>query len=469
MAQTGYTPIVLFRSGTTGNTPTTSNLAVGELAINYTDGKLFYNTGSAIKVIAGVGGLASGSTTQVQYNLSGVFAGSANFTFNGTNVTMANDASISGLTVGLGAGAVSTNTAVGASALQANTSGGQNVAVGYQAFYSNANSLGVSNVAVGWKAAYSYNGVGSNQAQVYIGASAGYYNVSGIDNTYVGGYAGYQQTGGYNTALGSGALLGASGASSGTNNVAVGYQALAANTSASNNTSIGYKSGVKTTSGTLNTFVGTESGTNNVSGIGNTFVGRTSGLLNTGSYNCFVGPSTAAGESSGYYMTTGDKNTILGGYNGNQGGVDIRTSTNNTVISNGTGTVNFYADGATNTAFFNGAYATANCNGTSIQSFNGNTTSSTINAWATIWTIPQGTVGLLSLSISYGGYGGGYLFYIVYGTNVLNSTGFAQLASAIGDQAGYNFAFRLSGANFQIQNNTNGATFVPRLTFIQMA
>ena len=48
MAASGYTPIVLFNSGTTTNTPTTSNLVVGELAINYADIKLFYNNGSAI-------------------------------------------------------------------------------------------------------------------------------------------------------------------------------------------------------------------------------------------------------------------------------------------------------------------------------------------------------------------------------------------------------------------------------------
>jgi hypothetical protein len=52
MAATGYTPILLFRSGTTTNTPTTSNLQTGELGINYTDGKLFYNNGSSIALIA---------------------------------------------------------------------------------------------------------------------------------------------------------------------------------------------------------------------------------------------------------------------------------------------------------------------------------------------------------------------------------------------------------------------------------
>ena len=41
MAQTNYTPIQLYNSATATATPSPSNLAFGELAINYRDGKLF--------------------------------------------------------------------------------------------------------------------------------------------------------------------------------------------------------------------------------------------------------------------------------------------------------------------------------------------------------------------------------------------------------------------------------------------
>jgi len=53
MTQSGYTPIYLYNSGTTTNVPLAANLGAGELAINYTDGKLFYkdNTGT-VQVIA---------------------------------------------------------------------------------------------------------------------------------------------------------------------------------------------------------------------------------------------------------------------------------------------------------------------------------------------------------------------------------------------------------------------------------
>jgi hypothetical protein len=53
-----------------------------------------------------------------------------------TTPTISGDATISGLTVGKGGGAVSTNTAVGAGVFATNTTGFSNSALGYQAGYS---------------------------------------------------------------------------------------------------------------------------------------------------------------------------------------------------------------------------------------------------------------------------------------------------------------------------------------------
>jgi hypothetical protein len=47
--------------------------------------------------------------------------------------------------------------------------------------------------------------------------------------------------------------------------------------------------------------------------------------------------NTAIGHNSGSEITTGNKNTILGSYNGNQGGLDIRTANNYIVLSDGDG------------------------------------------------------------------------------------------------------------------------------------
>jgi hypothetical protein len=90
MAATNYTPIQLYYSSTASAAPTAGNLTSGELAINITDGKLYYkDNGGVVQVIATKGaGTIGGSTTQIQYNNAGALAGSASMTFNsGTNVT----------------------------------------------------------------------------------------------------------------------------------------------------------------------------------------------------------------------------------------------------------------------------------------------------------------------------------------------------------------------------------------------
>ena len=52
MAQSGYTPILIYASGTATNVPLAANMtstATGaELAINYTDGKLYYKNNSGV-------------------------------------------------------------------------------------------------------------------------------------------------------------------------------------------------------------------------------------------------------------------------------------------------------------------------------------------------------------------------------------------------------------------------------------
>lgn len=53
MSQAGYTPIQIYYSTTTTNTPSAGNLADGELAINTADGKLFYKDNlGAVQTIA---------------------------------------------------------------------------------------------------------------------------------------------------------------------------------------------------------------------------------------------------------------------------------------------------------------------------------------------------------------------------------------------------------------------------------
>jgi hypothetical protein len=98
MSATNFTPIQLYRSTTALAVPLAANLSAGELAINITDGKLYYNDGGTVKVLAGTGGtgVVAGSNTQVQFNNNGVFGASSNLTWNGTSLAVTGTVAITG-------------------------------------------------------------------------------------------------------------------------------------------------------------------------------------------------------------------------------------------------------------------------------------------------------------------------------------------------------------------------------------
>jgi len=416
MAQSGFTPILIYGSTTTGNTPSASNLTTTslgvELAINATDGKLFYkdNAGNVQTLATKATGTIGGSNTQVQYNSSGSLAGSANLTFNGTTLTTANDASISGLTVGKGASGLSLNTVVGNYALGSNTTGNENSAFGSYSLVASttgaynvgignyalgSNTTGNCNVAIGRTALNSNTTASNNTA---VGYQAGYSNTTGTTNTFIGYQAAYSNTTGYgihafgalalysnttgydnyafggtdatsigpalyanttgyrNSAFG-GAALGSN--TTGATNSAFGVQALASNTTASNNTAVGFQAGYTGTIYGANAYFGNGAGYN-CQGANNTYVGSASGpqgSASSGNGNNGFGinalasvtsgtQNTALGYQSAYYITTGSKNSILGSYNGNQGGLDIRTASNYIVLSDGDGNPGYYVNGA---------------------------------------------------------------------------------------------------------------------------
>lgn len=59
MAQTGFTPIQLYRTSTAAAAPTAGNLADGELAINTLDEKLYFkNSAGTVKLLASTAGAA---------------------------------------------------------------------------------------------------------------------------------------------------------------------------------------------------------------------------------------------------------------------------------------------------------------------------------------------------------------------------------------------------------------------------
>jgi hypothetical protein len=122
---------------------------------------------------------------------------------------------------------------------------------------------------------------------------------------------------------------------SGSNSIAIGYQAgYYYNGANGNNTIVGYQSGYS---------MGSSAGN-----YANTFVGYQAGYLQNGTtvsegiYNTYIG------VLSGSAMTTGFKNTIIGAYSGNQGGLDIRTASNYIVLSDGDGNPRSYIDNSAN-------------------------------------------------------------------------------------------------------------------------
>jgi hypothetical protein len=340
------TTIKLKNSVTTTNAP--SSLVQGEVAINITDKKVWVGNAATTPIqLLGAGasgtfgaltctsltnsGLTSGRVTYA--STGGLLADSANFTFNGTTVTMANDASISGLTVGKGGGAVSTNTAIGVDALKVNEAGGNNnTAVGYQA--ADSNTTGDNNVAVGSQTLQANTTANNNTA---VGYQALYTNTTAVESTAVGQQALYTNNGYQNTAVGrqsaysttTGQQNVAMGGISlysnttGSYNVAIGRDALSANTTADNNTAVGYQAGYSNTAEEITAF-GAASLYSNTTGTNNIAVGRASLFSNTtGSSNTGLGRqalfsnttasnNTAVGYQAGYTGTTAAKCTYIG-------------------------------------------------------------------------------------------------------------------------------------------------------------
>ncbi len=178
------------------------------------------------------------------------------------------------------------NTAVGDNALFTNTTGGYNTALGNNAM---ANSdTGSENVAIGDEALYA----NTVDGEVAVGAAALQNNTTGFQNTAIGFQAlnsnttghdnvalGFNTlhtgaTGNYNTALGNFAMA---LNTAGQHNTSVGWFSLGINTTGANNTVLGYSVASSTLDGgSNNILIGTSSavdtpaaGTNNFLDIGN--------------------------------------------------------------------------------------------------------------------------------------------------------------------------------------------------------
>jgi hypothetical protein len=210
----------------------------------------------------------------------------------------------------------SNNTAVGASALRFNTSGGYNTATGAFALYSNTTTN--NNTAYGYGALYT-NSSGTNNTAT--GAFSLAYNSSGSGNTAIGNFAlNHNNIGTSNTASGNNALF---NNTDGSNCTATGADALYNNTTGYLNTAIGSAALNVNTSGFYNTAIGGNALKNNT-GVVNTATGVYTLYSNTsGAYNSAHGASALANNTTGQdntadganalaHNTTGNYNTAVG-------------------------------------------------------------------------------------------------------------------------------------------------------------
>jgi hypothetical protein len=123
----------------------------------------------------------TGTTNTIPKFTSSTAIGNSNITDNGTVVAISTDATINGVNIGIGAGSVSTNTRVGASALASNTTGASNSAFGNASLFSN--TTGSLNTALG-RVALNFNTTGANNTS--IGHGSLYNNISGSNNVAIG-------------------------------------------------------------------------------------------------------------------------------------------------------------------------------------------------------------------------------------------------------------------------------------------
>jgi len=184
-----------------------------------------------------------------------------------------NDCVVIGSGAGAGAlvAAASGLTAIGKSALAANTSGAKNTAVGYSSLVTNVD--GSNNTALGYESLTTFEADTPNHGEnTGVGYRSGKFISTGTQNTFLGsgagqGVDGTELTGDQNTAVGieSGVLLQGSGnqntflggvsgntLTTGSNNVCLGYSAVTDDATATNQIVIGHSTtGVADNSVTL--------------------------------------------------------------------------------------------------------------------------------------------------------------------------------------------------------------------------
>lgn len=271
-----------FVFATVGDVATAISLHLGA----FTHGDIAHANRAALDMVSGTN---TGDQTLLTLGLSSS-AAAIDDVVNGT---------IKSVKIGLGGGAISTNTAIGTQALNSNISGVNNFAFGLQALYSNSsgnynvaigtstlggNTTGSYNIGIG---SLSFNAINTGSKNIVIGHSSLGLNASGDDNVSIG--HGSMPTN-----------------NSGTRNVAIGSLVLYANTTGPQNVAIGYNALAACDYFGYNVAVGDSAGASIVWGFGNCFIGHSSGKNVS---QADVSYSIAIGMNS---YTTKDNQAVFG-------------------------------------------------------------------------------------------------------------------------------------------------------------
>lgn len=342
MAASGFTPISLYHTTTPAAVPLNTDLTNGELALNITDGKLYYKDNLGVVTLIADKNNTPTNTFATDITVNSLTIGRGNFnvftnTALGASALLNNITGSSNTATGYQAlrfnNTGSNNTATGAEALYNNTTGNQNTAHGSRAL--NRNTTGEYNTATGYEALY-FNTTG-NQNTAH-GFDALYINTTGSNNTAFGAWAlQYNSTGLNNTAVGHRALQ---FNSTGPENVAIGNSALYSNTTGDKSVAVGYLALFNATgTASLNTAVGWRALVGNTSGQANVALGANALSANTtGVRNVGIGTSALN------FVTTGSGNTAISPVNSSNSYAPVfdPTTENNRFCMGSTAVTNAY-------------------------------------------------------------------------------------------------------------------------------
>ena len=304
MAQSGYTQLSLYYSSTSGVAPTSGNLVTGELAINITDGKLYFkNTSGAVTLLASAAGAVAAT------NLSGGTSGQIPYQNGASSTTFMAAPGTSGTYLGWNGSGFYWSSTTGLS--------------GYSGFSGYSGGTG-TNGASGYSGISGYSGSGIS----------GYSGYSGATGTGTSGYSGFSGYSGYSSFSGFSGYSGYSGVSGYSGLGLSGYSGIS-----------GYSGAASSSTANSVTFNSSGSGASSPTSFNGS-------VAQTISYNTIGAPGISGTNATGTWPI-GISGTAATATNQSGGTVSATSIVYSTTLTGGTGIVNlgsgqFYKDASGN-------------------------------------------------------------------------------------------------------------------------